>query len=194
MKTACYLRVSTTDQTTDNQLPAIQDFCKAHWWPEPVVYSENESAWRSGRQTELQRLLEDNRNGQHYDVVVVWSLDRLSRQGISHLLNLIQKLKFHKTRIVSIKEPWADTAEDNPMADLLLAVFAFCAKLESDKRSINTKAGLARARSEGKSLGRPKGKKDGYKRSRRGYLLRWADDDFLKKQIKKGRVENVPPF
>ena len=172
MNVAAYIRVSTSDQTAENQLPAILDYCKAHWWPEPEIYAENESAWRSGRQVELSKLLQDCMNGKKFDILVIWSLDRLSRQGIASILNLINTFKTYGCKVISIKEAWTDT--EGPMQELLLAVFGWAAQYESKLKSERTLAGLARAKSEGKHLGRPTGSKDKQKRSRRGYLLRYA--------------------
>ena len=57
---------------------------------------------------------------------------------------------------------------------MLYAITAWVAEFESKRRSERTKAGLARAVSEGKQLGRPKGATDKRKRKRTGYLLRYA--------------------
>lgn len=174
MNTAAYIRVSTTEQNFENQLPAIMDFCKAHWWPEPVVYSETESAWRAGHQRELGRLLEDLRSGRRrFDYLVVWSLDRLSRQGIAATLQLINSFELYDCRVVSIKENWI--AEAGPMREVFAAMAAWAAKFESDRRSERTLAGLARARAEGKKLGRPAGSRDKEPRRSSGYINRWLN-------------------
>ena len=82
MKAVLYLRVSTTEQNVDNQLPALEAYADSRGWQIVEVYRENESAWKSGHQKELARLLADCRNGRHrVDVVLVWALDRLSREG-----------------------------------------------------------------------------------------------------------------
>jgi DNA invertase Pin-like site-specific DNA recombinase len=173
MKAACYLRCSTGDQHTDNQVPDIMDYCKAHWWPEPEIYRENESAWRKGHQAELSRLLADIRSGRRkYDRLIIWSLDRLSRGGVGELFGLIHAFRQYGCQVVSCKEPWLESA--GPAGDLLLAVTAWIAEFESLRRSERTLAGLARAKKEGKTLGRPSGSKDKEPRHRTGYLLRYA--------------------
>jgi DNA invertase Pin-like site-specific DNA recombinase len=58
---------------------------------------------------------------------------------------------------------------------LLLSIVAWVARMESNRRSERTKAGLARAVAEGKRLGRPTGSRDKKKRSRRGYFARRAE-------------------
>lgn len=60
------------------------------------------------------------------------------------------------------------------MQDLLLAIAGWVAKMESSRRSERTKAGLARALTQGKKLGRPSGSKDDKKRNRSGYFRRYA--------------------
>lgn len=173
MKVAAYLRVSTSDQTTDNQLPAIKAWCDSRGHELAEVYQENESAWRVGHQRELARLLSDLRSGKRkYDYLVVWSLDRLTRQGIASILGLVNTFKAHGCQVISIQESW--TEQSGPMAELLYSITAWVAKFESDRRSERVKAGQARALREGKRLGRPKGSKDKRRRRKSGYLLRYA--------------------
>jgi DNA invertase Pin-like site-specific DNA recombinase len=166
MNIAAYLRVSTAEQNADNQLPAILDYCKAHWWPEPEMYAENESAWRSGHQHELARLLKDIRNGRRYDIVLIWALDRLSRGGIGPVLQLVDTIEAYGAHVISIQETWTSPAS-GPMREMFIAMAAWAAKFESDRKSINTKAGLARARAAGVTLGRPVGKKDSKQRRKK---------------------------
>lgn len=173
MNIACYIRVSTSEQTAENQLPAIKDFCKAHWWPEPEVYQENESAWRAGHQHELARLLRELRTGKRkFERLVIWSLDRLSRGGISELFGLVHSFRNYGCQVVSVQEPWLESA--GPAGELLMAVTAWVAEFESSRRSERTKAGLVRAGLEGRHPGRPDGSKDKRQRKRTGYLLRYA--------------------
>jgi putative DNA-invertase from lambdoid prophage Rac len=179
MKAAIYLRTSTQEQHPENQLPEIQTYCQTHGHEIVGLYQEQESAWKSGRQVELRRLLADCQDSRHFDTLVCWSLDRLSRQGIASILNLITMLRLYGVKVVSLREPWMET--DGPMQELLLAVFGWAAQYESRIKSERTLAGLARARAEGKKLGRPSGSRDKVKRNRRGYYQRWAN-----KAIKKG--------
>ena len=82
---AGYARVSTDEQTADNQVPAIMAWAESHGYNKERVeiYQENESAWRQGHQSELARLLRELRTGRRkYDYLVVFALDRLTRGGI----------------------------------------------------------------------------------------------------------------
>lgn len=174
-KIAGYLRVSTNDQNADNQLPAIMAWGEAHGYNRERVelYQESESAWRDGHQRELSRLLSDLRTGKRkYDYLVVWALDRLSRQGIAATLQLINSFEVLGCKVVSIKEGWI--ADGGQMREVFAAMVAWAAKWESDRRSERTKAGLERARANGRKLGRPAGSKDKNKRKRTGYLLRYV--------------------
>ena len=175
MKAALYLRVSTTEQNVDNQLPALEAYAESRGWQIVETYRENESAWRAGHQRELARLLADIRGSKRkYDVLLMWALDRLSRQGIGPLLQLINSFEVYGCHVVSVNENWTHP-DAGPMREMFIAMSAWAAKFESDRRSERTKAGLARAIANGKKLGRPAGKKDKGKRKRTGYLLRYAN-------------------
>ena len=75
-------------------------------------------------------------------------------------------------RVWSYRESWAGAGGES--LGLLSAIAGWVARKESNRRSKQTKAGLARAVAQGKKLGRPKGSKDKPKRGRRGNLLRYA--------------------
>jgi DNA invertase Pin-like site-specific DNA recombinase len=192
MKKACaYLRVSTEEQTFENQLPAIQSWANNRGYELTEVYQESESAWRDGHQRELARLLNNLKTGRNqYQFVVVWSLDRLTRQGISSILQVVDTFKRYGTQVISIQESW--TEQTGPMAELLYAICGWAGKFESDRRSERTKAGLARLLKTGvtregrkiEKLGRPKGSRDKKKRRKVGYLLRHSPE--LREKVNNG--------
>jgi len=170
-KAAVYLRVSTTDQDTANQVPALEDLARRLDLEVVAMYHETETAWRSGHQAELARLIDDARRGQ-FDILLVWALDRLTREGASAILSLVDKLKRYGVKVISYQETWTEAPGD--LADILYAIAGWAANMESKRRSERTKAGLVRVKATGKVLGRPAGAKDKRQRSRRGYLLRYA--------------------
>jgi len=173
MKAAIYARCSTQDQSTDNQVPVLEKWANDRGLLVHSVYIEHESAWKAGHQRELARLLSDCRNGRRkFDVVLVWALDRLSREGSAAILNIINTLGLYKVRVLSYQESW--TEAPGQLGELLFAIAGWVAKMESERRSERTLAGLEHARREGKTLGRPMGSKDKGKRKRTGYLLRYA--------------------
>ncbi len=164
MKTALYLRVSTTDQTTDNQLPALEAYAKNRSYEIVRIYEEEESAWKSGHQRELTNLMADARQ-RRFQIVLVWALDRLSREGALAILSLVHKLSIYGVKVLSYQESWTEAPGE--LAELLYALSGWVARMESQRRSERTKAGLARVKAQGKCLGRPPGSKDKRKRRRR---------------------------
>ena len=106
MKAVIYARTSTNEQSTDNQVPVLEDWAKQRNFEVIEVYQETESAWKPGHQKELAKLLSDCRNGRYkFDVVLVWALDRLSREGAAAILNLINALEVYRVQVVSYQEP-----------------------------------------------------------------------------------------
>lgn len=171
MKAAIYLRASTNEQDAANQLPALKDLARGRGFEVIEVYQENETAWRAGHQAELARLIEDAAKGR-FQVVLVWALDRLTREGPAAILNLVDRFKRYRVRVISYQETWTEVPGE--LADLLYAITGWVANWESRRRSERTKAGLERVKANGKVLGRPLGSRDKRQRARRGYLLRYA--------------------
>jgi len=164
MKAAIYIRCSTTGQDTDNQRLALEQWAQRRGFEIMAAYQENESAWRQGHQRELARLLNDAPKGK-FDVVLVWALDRLSRQGALTVLSLVHRLGRYGVRVYSYQESWTEAPGE--LADLLYSVVAWVANFESKRLSERTKAGLDRARAQGKVLGRPRGSTDKRRRKKR---------------------------
>ena len=164
MKAAIYLRVSSNEQSTDNQYPALEAYAKNRNYEIVRVYEEEESAWKSGHQRELANLMADARQ-RRFQAVLVWALDRLSREGALAILSLVQKLSACGVKVLSYQEAWTEAPGE--LAELLYALTGWVARMESQRRSERTKAGLARVKAQGRRLGRPPGSKDKRKRRRR---------------------------
>lgn len=159
MKVALYTRVSTEEQTIDNQEQALVGLSTDRGWDIIQRYQEQATAWKAGHQRELSRLLKDCRNRQRRpDIVLVWALDRLTRQGPAAILNLVNTFKLYGVRVISLQESWTEAPGE--LLSLLYAVTGWVAQLESKRRSERTKAGLERLKAMGKTLGRPVGAKD----------------------------------
>jgi len=173
MKCAAYLRVSTGQQDSSNQLPDCEALARSKGFELTAYYTEKGSSWHQGHQPELARLLDDLRSGRRkYGYLIVWSIDRLCRGGIGEIFSRVGAFTGLGVKVLSCKETWLDT--DGPTGDLLLAITAWVAKFESTRKSERVLAGLATARARGKVLGRPPGSKDGKPRHRAGYLQRYA--------------------
>ena len=92
---------------------------------------------------------------------------------VSAALEIVDRLDKNGVKVISLQESWTEV--DGPLKELLLSIVAWVARMESERRSERTKAGLTRAVSEGKRLGRPPGSKDGKRRRKGGYYARYAD-------------------
>jgi DNA invertase Pin-like site-specific DNA recombinase len=90
-----------------------------------------------------------------FDMVLVWALDRFSRNGMAATVIDLQRLASYGVAFHSYTEEHLST-ENEIVRNILLAVMASLAKLEREKLSQRTKAGLDRARAMGKRLGRPR--------------------------------------
>ena len=164
MKICIYSRVSTEKQDNNNQIDVLTAWAQSRDFEVINIYQEQESAWKAGHQQELSRLLEDAQK-RKFGAVLVWALDRLSREGPLAILTLVNRLKTNGVRVISYQESWTEAPGD--LADLLYALTGWVARMESQRRSERTKAGLARAIAQGKKFGRPKGARDKRKRKRR---------------------------
>jgi DNA invertase Pin-like site-specific DNA recombinase len=89
-----------------------------------------------------------------FDLLIFWSLDRFSREGIRKTVSYLRQLEDLGVRFRSYTEPYLST-ENELVSHILLAVLSYFAEYEAKKISRRTKAGLERARAEGKQIGRP---------------------------------------
>lgn len=163
MRVVVYCRVSTEAQDATNQLPALQDYAARRGWEIVATYQEAESAWCGGHQRELARAIEDARRGK-YQVLLVWALDRLSREGALAILSLVSRLGRYGVKVVSLQESWTEAPGE--LQEVLLALAGWVARMESQRRSERTKAGLQRVKANGVRLGRPPGAKDKRRRKK----------------------------
>jgi len=164
MKVCIYTRVSTGEQDTKNQSAVLNDWSKHRGFEVAGIYQEEESAWKAGHQRELARLLDDA-SKRRFDAVLVWALDRLSREGPLAILTLVNRLKICGVKVLSYQESWTEAPGE--LGELMYALTGWVARMESQRRSERTKAGLARVKAQGKRLGRPPGSKDKRKRIRK---------------------------
>lgn len=148
-RAALYLRVSTDGQTEENQAPELRQLAERRGWV-AVEYREVGSATKA--RPVLDRLMADARAGR-LGAVVVWALDRLDRSHVGGMLR-VAELDRLGVAVVSVREGWLDTA--GPARSLLVSVFAWVAEQERARLIERTRAGLDRARREGKRLGRPR--------------------------------------
>lgn len=157
MKAAIYVRVSTSDkgQDTENQALGLRELCQQKQWKIVDEYPDYMTGKTLDR-PQFQRMLDDAKK-RKFDVLVFWSLDRLTRRGALDTLRILEQLGNYDVKIHSLKEPFIDTT--GPIGEMLIAIFACIAKQERLRLSERTKAGMDRAREtgtkSGKDIGRP---------------------------------------
>ena len=150
MKIALYLRVSTDKQETDNQAIQLSEFAPKQGWQIVEEYTDYESGSKADR-VAFKRMFADAAQ-RKFDLVLFWALDRFSREGVLPTLQHLNQLEAYGVGYRSYTEPYFDSC--GVFKDVILAVMATLAKQERVKRSERTKAGLARVRAAGKTLGR----------------------------------------
>jgi len=168
MKVCIYSRVSSGEQDTENQIIVLSNWANQRGYEVVKVYTEEESAWKSGHQRVLAKLIANARQ-RRFQAVLVWALDRLSREGALAILSLVNKLSTYGVKVLSYQESWTEAPGE--LAELLYALSGWVARMESQRRSERTKAGLARIKAQGKRLGRPPGSKDKGKRKSRSRFI-----------------------
>lgn len=148
LRAALYARVSTVDQTTDNQILELRRYAEARNWTATEYLDEGVSGTKE-RRPALDRLLTDARR-RRFDVLVVWRLDRLGR-SLKHLIVTLDELHALGVAFVSLNEGIDATT---PAGRLQMAVLGAIAQFERERIVERVKAGLARARAQGTRLGR----------------------------------------
>lgn len=178
-RAALWLRVSTDEQNLENQRLQLTPLAVRLGCDIGKEFAVTGSAWTGAHLPELDRALNDAKAGL-FQVLIVWKLDRLTRQGGAAQINIIESFVAAGCQIRSLHDSWLQgplTHDDEPMAYLA----GWSAKGYSERLSLATKAGIARRRAQGLPVGRPKGKKDkeGTRRPRQGYEREAARRKYL---------------
>jgi DNA invertase Pin-like site-specific DNA recombinase len=150
MKAALYARVSTTDQTCENQLLELRRYCEARSWTIVREFVDTGVSGSKDRRPAMDDLVANSRR-RRFDVVVCWRLDRLGR-NLKHLVNVLDELQGLGIGFVSLGE---GIDLGTPAGRLQLHILAALAEFERSRIQERVKAGLARVRSQGRRLGRP---------------------------------------
>jgi len=170
-KVGLYGRTSMADQNSETQLMALRDYCLRMGYQAVGEYVDNGFSGKDDKRPAFERLLADIRSNR-VDCVVVYKLDRIGR-SLKHLLNLFEEFKNLGVEFISVTQNITTGTAEGKMFWQMLGVFA---EYERELIVARTKAGLERAKRQGKSLGRPKGSFDGRPRRKSGYLSRWIKE------------------
>jgi DNA invertase Pin-like site-specific DNA recombinase len=151
MRAAIYARVSTIDQEPENQLQELRRYVDARGWT-AVEYVDRGVSGAKERRPALDQLLTDAKR-RRFDVLVCWRLDRLGR-NLKHLITVLKELQALGAAFVSLAEGIDATT---PAGKLQMHILGAIAEFERGRIRERVMAGLQRARTQGKRLGRPQG-------------------------------------
>ena len=158
MKCAIYARVSTRDKSQDftNQLIALREFAAKQGWTIVNEYIDQQSAKDDDRE-QFQQMFHAA-SQRTFDILLFWSLDRLSREGVLETLQHLQRLTSYGVAWRSFTEQYLDST--GIFREAVIGILAAIAKQERVRLAERTRAGLERVRRSGKKLGRPTAQAD----------------------------------
>lgn len=153
MRAGLYARVSTADkdQNPETQLAPLREFAQAQGWAIAVELIDTASATDLRRRTAWRELLAQAAR-RKLDLILVWKLDRAFR-SVAHASTTLEQLRHAGVGLRSLTEPWADTT--SPQGELVFNLLATFAQFERSLIAERVKAGMDRARRQGKHVGRP---------------------------------------
>jgi DNA invertase Pin-like site-specific DNA recombinase len=154
MQAALYARVSKKDgsQDTENQTRQLRAFAQTQGWTVVHEYVDRPSGKRGDRDQFQKMFAAASRR--EFDILLFWSLDRLSREGVVETLTYLQRLNSYDVNYRSFTEQYLDST--GAFKEAVIGILAAVAKQERVRRSERTLAGLERARAAGRVGGRPK--------------------------------------
>jgi DNA invertase Pin-like site-specific DNA recombinase len=157
MRVAIYARVSTADkgQDPENQLRELRAWCTNSGHTISREYVEHESGRKGTDGRKQLAALFDDAAKRKFDCVLFWALDRFSREGMAQTIGHLQRLTSYGVTFHSYTQP--HLATDNELVrNILLALLSSLGKVEAQKISDRTKAGMVRAKAKGIRVGRPR--------------------------------------
>lgn len=166
MKVAAYCRVSTRDQCPENQRLQLEEYAKRMGY-EYEIFEETEST-RNARPIKADLLNRLRRK--EFDGVIVLKLDRWAR-SLTELVMDVQELTDKGVVFVSLRDNIDLSTATGKLQFHIISAFAEFERSIIRERTLD---GLSRARAEGKTLGRPRGRTDSKPRRTSGYLLRYS--------------------
>jgi DNA invertase Pin-like site-specific DNA recombinase len=149
MRAAIYTRVSTLDQNPQSQLLDLQQLASQRNFVIVKTYVDHGVSGTRARRPGLDDMLYDARRHQ-FDLVLVWAADRLAR-SVKHFVDILAELDHLKIGFISYREQ-IDTA--GPLGKAIMTIVAAIAELERSLIVERVKAGIRRARLEGRHVGR----------------------------------------
>ena len=151
-KVVIYARVSTNDQTTENQILKLKTIVEKNAWELTEIYIDEGISGAKGRdkRPEFNRLCKDMVR-RKFDRILVWDVSRLGR-SLQHLVEFLNEALTTRTDLY-IHQSGLDTS--TPSGRMMFQIIGVFAEFERTIISERVRAGLQRAQSKGKVLGRP---------------------------------------
>ena len=149
MRAAVYCRVSTLDQHPQTQLLDLKQLAAQRGFDVVKVYTDHGISGTRARRPGLDQMLDDARRAR-FDVLLVWSCDRIAR-STRHLLEVLDELTRLKIQFVSFREA-LDTS--GALGRAVTVIIGAIAELERSLIVERVRAGMRRARLEGRHIGR----------------------------------------
>ena len=181
MKVAVYGRVSTSDMEQDpqTQLVPLREFVQAEGWETHREFVDYAPATDLAHRTAWRQLLDDA-SKRKFDLVLVWRMDRAFRSVLDAATTL-ERLRTWGVGLRSYSEPWLDTT--SPFGEALYYITVAYAQLERGILRERVKAGMERARKQGKKIGRPSvWDRRGFSKRFGAILERLNDGDISRRQ------------
>lgn len=151
MIAAVYGRISTDKQDTDNQLTQLRRFAADQGLKIALEFVDVITGGTSDR-PQFQKMFEAAERGE-FQILLFWSLDRLSREGVLPTLMHLERLTKLGVAYRSYTEQYLDSA--GIFKDAIISIMATLARQEKIRIGERTRAGMARVKSQGKHIGRP---------------------------------------
>jgi DNA invertase Pin-like site-specific DNA recombinase len=171
MRVALYARVSTKDgrQDTENQLLQLRAFAATQGWTVTAEYIDRVSGGKGVSEREQFQKMFTAASKREFDILLFWSLDRLSREGTVATLNHLERLNGYGVNYRSFTEQYLDST--GIFKEAVIGILAAVARQERIRLSERTIAGLQRAKAKGATFGRPKAE-DNFQMMKSLYRLR----------------------
>ncbi len=150
LRVAIYARVSTCEQSTDSQLLDLRRYTRERGWHLYREFCDDGISGTKDSRPALNELMNDAKK-RRFDAVLVWRFDRFAR-STKHLILALEEFRNLGIDFVSYQEN-IDTS--SPLGSAIFTIISAVAQLERDIIAERVKAGLRRARDNGKRLGRP---------------------------------------
>ena len=151
MKVALYTRVSTNDQSVEMQLSDLRRYCEQRGFDIYKEYCDEGISGTKDRRPALDELMADARK-RKFDAVLCWRFDRFAR-STKHLITALEEFGHLGIEFISYQEN-IDTS--SPLGKAIFTIVSAIAELERNIIVERVKAGIRRAKENGKRLGRPK--------------------------------------